>query len=297
MVKKIPIQRFPWITLHRMKKKNHQMKNILRHKLTRAKKEHKKSEKLSKTQSPKTTIPKRLKSRVAVQQIRAKKRKSIRFEEPKSKKDMKEDLEKKVEAKEEEAILLKKIIEDGTSQINPSTSQPTVSVNLTADYLSRYFVTPFATIEERAKESMIAAENKMKHLEKEKTDLEVRVNLELEGKLETVEKENFKTTALEEAKTKDMKIKNLQVEWIDRQAVEDKEVIVGNLRDEVQTILEAMKTVQMKDKKKTSFTQLATQVKGDFENLLKEHRDDFEHFRASLLSETEAPSTSGKSSS
>ncbi|KAL3696287.1 hypothetical protein R1sor_010363 [Riccia sorocarpa] len=146
---------------------------------------------------------------------------------------------------------------------------------------------------EAIKEQKVA-EDRAKQLEKEKTDLEARVK-ELEGKMETISKE--KTAALEEVKTKDKKIKNLQVQWIDLQGVEDKEVILGNLRDAVETILETMKEVPTKEKKMTSFTQLADQVKGDYERVLKEHRDDFELFKASLLSETAAPTTSSRSSS
>ncbi|KAL3688421.1 hypothetical protein R1sor_014730 [Riccia sorocarpa] len=128
---------------------------------------------------------------------------------------------------------------------------------------------------------------------KEKTNVEARVK-ELKAKMETISKE--KTAALEEVKKKDKKINNLQVQWINRQEVEDKDVILGNLRDAFETIYKAMKEVPMKEKKKISFTQLADQVKGDYENLLKEHRGDFELFKTSLLSETAAPTTSGRSS-
>ncbi|KAL3685347.1 hypothetical protein R1sor_003369 [Riccia sorocarpa] len=102
-----------------------------------------------------------------------------------------------------------------------------------------------------------------KHKDVEKASLEDRVK-ELEGKIETIEKE--KASLIEEGKKKDKKIKNLQ-------------------------------EVPAKEKKKISFNQLAEQVKGDYENVLKEHRGDFERFRASLLSETEAPTTSGGKSS
>ncbi|KAL3679912.1 hypothetical protein R1sor_022868 [Riccia sorocarpa] len=125
----------------------------------------------------------------------------------------------------------------------------------------------------------------------EMANLESRVK-ELEGKIETIQKE--KITLIEEGKKKDKKIKKLQVQWIDRQEVEDKEVILGNLRDAVESILGELKEAPAKEKKKIAFTQLAEQVKGDYENVLKEHRDDFERFRTSLLSETEAPTTSGK---
>ncbi|KAL3676696.1 hypothetical protein R1sor_026644 [Riccia sorocarpa] len=183
---------------------------------------------------------------------------------------------------------------EGPSRNFISTPEPTTSVNITADFMSRYFVIPFATIEEvwkklyqnftlgpdhvntmnellkhlkdyaehsgqlmkahqranKAQEDAKAAETKMKEMEKEKTDLEARMK-ELEEKMDVISKE--KEAALEETKTKDMKIQNLQVQWIDRQEVEDKEVIIGNLRDAIQTILDAMKEVPMKDKKKTSF--------------------------------------------
>ncbi|KAL3680042.1 hypothetical protein R1sor_022998 [Riccia sorocarpa] len=208
---------------------------------------------------------------VTGQQMRAKKRKSIRFEEPKAKKALKEDLEKKkAEGKEQKAILLTKILEDGSWEeaLQELHARPnhvnTVNelIKRSKDYEEHSNKIMKAHQEShRAKESMIMAENKTKKLEKEKANLEVRMK-ELKGKLEIVEKE--KTTALKEAKTKDAKIMSLQVQWIDRQEVEDKQMIVGNLRDEVQTILDAMKAVPMKDKKKTSFTQLAAQMKGDY---------------------------------
>ncbi|KAL3690265.1 hypothetical protein R1sor_016574 [Riccia sorocarpa] len=147
---------------------------------------------------------------------------------------------------------------------------------------------------EKAKEDAALALDRVKQLEKEKKDLGARVK-ELEEKTEIVSKE--KETALEGLKTKDTKIRNLQVQWIDRQEVEDKEVIIGSFRDEIQTILDAMKTVPMKDKKKVSFAQLTEQLKGDYDNLLREHREDFEHFKGRFLSDTETPSTSPRSSS
>ncbi|KAL3689022.1 hypothetical protein R1sor_015331 [Riccia sorocarpa] len=207
-----------------------------------------------------------------------------------------------------------------------------------ADYLSRYFVTPFVTLEEVGKKffksftpgpdhlntvnEMIRRSNEWEDLSSKlfkttertnKIEEEKRVALEyakfkdiemenlasrvkeLEGKIETIQKE--KTTLIEEGKKKDKKIKKLQVQWIDRQEVEDKEVILGNLRDAVESIPGELKEIPAKEKKKIAFTQLAEQVKGDYENVLKEHRDDFERFRTSLLSETEAHTTSGRSSS
>ncbi|KAL3678179.1 hypothetical protein R1sor_021135 [Riccia sorocarpa] len=205
--------------------------------------------------------------------MRGKKRKVLRFEESKAKKKTsKEDLEKKkADAEEQEAALLTQIVEDGPSQIHTLTPRPLVSINLTADYLTRYFVTPFVTLEEvgkkfyknftpgpdhlntmnelirrskdyeetsakifkanqraiEAKEDQKEADERVIQLEKEKTNLEARVK-ELKEKMEIISKE--KTASIEDGKKKDKKIKNLQVQWIDCQEVEDKEVILGNLQ-------------------------------------------------------------------
>ncbi|KAL3700636.1 hypothetical protein R1sor_018658 [Riccia sorocarpa] len=231
--------------------------------------------------------------------MRGKKRKVLRFEEAAAKKKASKEEVKKDKAEEEEkegvekeAELLTQIVEDGPSQVHTSTPRPSVSINLTADYLTRYFVTPFQANE--ANEEKKVALEYAKHKEQEKISLEDRVK-KLEGKIETIEKE--KASLVEEDKKKDKKIKNLQVEWIDRQEVKDKEVILGNLRDSVESILATLKEVPAKEKKKICFNQLAEQVKGDYENVLKEHRGDFERFKASLLLETEAPTTSGRKSS
>ncbi|KAL3679636.1 hypothetical protein R1sor_022592 [Riccia sorocarpa] len=294
---------------------------------------------------PSPTSPNYSPDQILVKQMRGKKRKVLRFDEAntkmkasKKKKEVEEEKEEEKDSEEKEAELLTQIVEDGPSQVQTSTPRPSVSINLTADYLTRYFVTPFVTLKEIGKQlfknftpgpdhlnmvnELIRRSNEWqestakvfkaqqraneaneekkvaleyaKHKEQEKISLEDRVK-ELEGKIETIEKE--KTSLIEEAKKKDKKIKNLQVEWIDRQEVEDKEVILGNLRDSVESILATLKEVPAKEKKKISFNQLAEQVKGDYENVLKEHRGDFERFRASLLSETEAPTTSGGKSS
>ncbi|KAL3694642.1 hypothetical protein R1sor_008293 [Riccia sorocarpa] len=270
---------------------------------------------------PSPTSPNYSPDQILVKQMRGKKRKVLRFEETKTKrlasKKKKEEEVQEVEEKEseeKEAELLTQIVEDGPSQVQTSTPRPSVSINLMADYLTRYFVTPFVTLEEvgkklfknftpgpdhlnranEANEEKKVALEYAKHKDVEKASLEDRVK-ELEGKIETIEKE--KASLIEEGKKKDKKIKNLQVEWIDRQEVEDKEVILGNFRDSVEFILKSLKEVPTKEKKKISFNQLAEQVKGDYENVLKEHRGDFERFRASLLSETEAPTTSGGKSS
>ncbi|KAL3679291.1 hypothetical protein R1sor_022247 [Riccia sorocarpa] len=283
---------------------------------------------------PSPTSPNYSPDQIVVKQMRGKKRKVLRLEAEASKKKASKEEVKKDKAEEEEkegvekdAELLTQIVEDEPSQVHTSTPRPSVSINLTADYLTRYFVTPFVTLEEigkkfyknftpgpnhlntvnelirrsnewqeskakvfktqqranESKEEQRVAAEYAKYMEKEKERFEAQVK-ELEGKIETIEKE--KTTLIEEGKKKDKKIKNLQVEWIDRQEVEDKEVILGNLRDSVESILAALKEVPAKDKKKIFFNQLAEQVKGDYENVLNEHRGDFERFRASLLSET-----------
>ncbi|KAL3685345.1 hypothetical protein R1sor_003367 [Riccia sorocarpa] len=257
---------------------------------------------------PSPTSPNYSPDQILVKQMRGKKCKVLRFEETKTKRFRLRPLDLRY---------------------------PSI---LTADYLTRYFVTPFVTLEEvgkklfknftpgpdhlnvvnklikrsnewqesnaklfkaqqranEANEEKKVALEYTKHKDVEKASLEDRVK-ELEGKIETIEKE--KASLIEEGKKKDKKIKNLQVEWIDRQEIEDKEVILGNLRDSVELILTSLKEVPAKEKKKISFNQLAEQVKGDYENVLKEHRGDFERFRASLLSETEAPTTSGGKSS
>ncbi|KAL3686426.1 hypothetical protein R1sor_009000 [Riccia sorocarpa] len=92
--------------------------------------------------------------------MRGRKRKVLRFEEPntkreasKKKKDVEEEEVEEKEYEEKEAELLTQIVEDGPSQVHTSTPRPSVSINLTADYLTRYFVTPFVTLEEVGKKS------------------------------------------------------------------------------------------------------------------------------------------------
>ncbi|KAL3701653.1 hypothetical protein R1sor_019675 [Riccia sorocarpa] len=296
---------------------------------------------------PSPTSPNYSPDEIPVQQMRGKKRKGkvLCFEETKTKrlaskkkKEVEEEEIEEKEAEEKEAELLTQIVEDGPSRVHTSTPRTSVSINLIADYMSRYFVTPFVTLEEVGKKfftsftpgpdhlntvnelirrsnewedlssklfkttertNKIEEEKRValeyaKHKDNEIVNLKSRVK-ELEGKIETIQKE--KTTLIEEGKKKDKKIKKLQVQWIDRQEVEDKEVILGNLRDAVESILGELKEAPAKEKKKIAFTQLAEQVKGDYENVLKEHRDDFERFRTSLLSEIVAPTTSDRSSS
>ncbi|KAL3677885.1 hypothetical protein R1sor_020841 [Riccia sorocarpa] len=302
-----------------------------------------------KSPPPSPTSPNYSPDQIVAKPMRRKKRKVIRFGEMVAKKKASKETSKeevnKDNAREEEsegvekkAELLTQIIEDGPSQVHTSTPRPSVSINLTAYYLSRYFVTPFATLEEigkkfyknftpgpdhlntvnelvkRLKEweeltpklfkatqrTKTAEEEKRVALEYEKLKDQEKASLEdrvkkLEGKVEAIEKE--KVSLVEEGKKKDKKIKNLQVQWIARQEVEDKEVILGNLRDAVKTILANLKETPAKEKKKIAFAQLAEQVKGDYETVLKKHRNDFERFRTSLLSETAALSTSGGKSS
>ncbi|KAL3693769.1 hypothetical protein R1sor_007420 [Riccia sorocarpa] len=71
-----------------------------------------------------------------------------------------------------------------------------------------------------ANEEQKKGEERAKQLEKEKTSLDARMK-ELEEKMDTISKE--KTVLIEDGKKKDKKIKNLQVQWIDRQEVKDKE--------------------------------------------------------------------------
>ncbi|KAL3677889.1 hypothetical protein R1sor_020845 [Riccia sorocarpa] len=261
---------------------------------------------------PSPTSPNYSPDQIVAKPMRGKKQKVLRFRETVAKKKAlketsKEEVnkdkaeEEESEGMEKEAELLTQIIEDGPSQVHTSTPRPSVSINLIADYLSRYFEELTPKLFKATQRTKTAEEEKRVALEyaklkdQEKASLEDRVK-ELEGKVEAIEKE--KVFLVEEGKKKDKKIKNLQVQWIARQEVEDKEVILGNLRDAVETILANLKETPAKEKKKIAFAQLTEQVKGDYETVLEEHRDDFERFRTSLLSETAVPSTSrGKSSS
>ncbi|KAL3677169.1 hypothetical protein R1sor_027117 [Riccia sorocarpa] len=256
---------------------------------------------------PSPTSPNYSPDQILVKQMRGKKRKVLRFEETKTKrlalKKKKEDEVQEVEEKEsedKEAELLTQIVEDGPSQVQTSTFGIHQFDGRLPDGRSNEWQESNAKLFKAQQRANEANEEKKveleyaKHKDVEKASLEDCVK-ELEEKIEMIEKE--KTNLITEGKKKDKKIKNLQVEWIDRQEVEDKEVILGNLRDAVESILGTLKETPAKEKKKTSFTQLAEQVKGDYENVLKEHCDDFERFRTSLLSDTEAPTTSGRSSS
>ncbi|KAL3679913.1 hypothetical protein R1sor_022869 [Riccia sorocarpa] len=109
---------------------------------------------------PSPTSPNYSPGEIVVKQMRGKKRKGkvLRFEETKTKrlaskkkKEVEEHESEEKESEVKEAELLTQIVEDGPSQVHTSTPRPSVSINLTADYLSRYFVTPFATLEEVGK--------------------------------------------------------------------------------------------------------------------------------------------------
>ncbi|KAL3692466.1 hypothetical protein R1sor_006117 [Riccia sorocarpa] len=138
-------------------------------------------------------------------------------------------------------------------------------------------------------------------LEKDKKELQdiVKMKDERMKKLES-EFEALKIAKAaqdEELKVKDTKITNLQVQWIERREVEEKEAAIGSLRDSLKEIYEAMKTeFPSKKEKKSRLQKLADRTKGDYEGILREYRDDFGEFKRRLLSKTDAPTTSGRSS-
>ncbi|KAL3678543.1 hypothetical protein R1sor_021499 [Riccia sorocarpa] len=138
-------------------------------------------------------------------------------------------------------------------------------------------------------------------LEKDKKELQDVVKMKdehmkkLESEFEALK--IAKAAQDEEMKAKDTKITNLQVQWIERREVEEKEAAIGSLRDSLKEIYEAMKTeFPSKDEKKSRLQKLADRTKGDYEGILREYRDDFGEFKRHLLSKIDAPTTSGRSS-
>ncbi|KAL3678546.1 hypothetical protein R1sor_021502 [Riccia sorocarpa] len=144
-------------------------------------------------------------------------------------------------------------------------------------------------------------EDTIDRLEKDKKELQDVVKTKdehmkkLESEFEALK--IAKATQDEEMKAKDTKITNLQVQWIERREVEEKDAAIGSLRDSLKEIYEAMKTdFPSKDEKKSRLQKLADRTKRDYEGILREYRDDFGEFKRRLLSKTDAPTTSGRSS-
>ncbi|KAL3684194.1 hypothetical protein R1sor_002216 [Riccia sorocarpa] len=153
----------------------------------------------------------------------------------------------------------------------------------------------------KGNETIEEHEDTIDELEKDKKELQdmVKTKDERLKKLES-EFEALKiaeTAQDEELKVKDTKITNLQVQWIERREVEEKEAAIGSFRDSLKEIYETMKAeYPSKEEKKSRLMQLADRTKGNYEGILREYRDDFGEFKRRLLSKTDAPTTSGRSS-
>ncbi|KAL3691533.1 hypothetical protein R1sor_005184 [Riccia sorocarpa] len=193
---------------------------------------------------------------------------------------------------------------------------------MTAENLTKYLLQTFALVEAEGRLQYHKFEADPDHLnaatelirmarifnENTATEMKLRTTLhkqkeqmkderlkKLESEFETLK--IVKAAQDEEPKAKDTKITNLQVQWIDRREVEEKEAAIGGLRDALKEIYEAMKAeYPSKEEKKSRLMKLADQTKGDYEGILREYCDDFGEFKRRLLLKTDAPTTSGKSS-
>ncbi|KAL3702394.1 hypothetical protein R1sor_020416 [Riccia sorocarpa] len=140
----------------------------------------------------------------------------------------------------------------------------------------------------KANETIEEHEDTIDGLEKDKKELQdiVKTKDERLKKLES-EFEALKIAKAaqdEELKAKDTKITNLQVQWIERREVEEKEAAIGSLRDALNEIYEAMKTeFPSKEEKKSRLLKLADRMKRDYEGILREYRDDFGEFSAAYF--------------
>ncbi|KAL3692481.1 hypothetical protein R1sor_006132 [Riccia sorocarpa] len=141
---------------------------------------------------------------------------------------------------------------------------------MTVENLAKYLMPTFAAIEEERRLMYRKFEAGPDHLnattelirrarifgENMATKMKLRTNLrkqkeqdivktkderlkKLESEFETLK--IAKTAQDEELKAKDTKITNLQVQWIDRREVEEKEAAIRGLRDALNEIYEAMK--------------------------------------------------------
>ncbi|KAL3692165.1 hypothetical protein R1sor_005816 [Riccia sorocarpa] len=196
-------------------------------------------------------------------------------------------------------------------------TSPSPLCAMIAENLTKYLMPTFAAIEEEGRlmyrkfeagpDHLNAATEIIRRarifdgLEKDKKELQdiVKTKDERMKKLESEFKalKIAKAAQDEELKEKDTKITNLQVQWIDRREVEEKEAAIGSLRDALNEIYETMKTeFPSKEEKKSRLQKLADRTKGDYEGILREYRDDFREFKHRLLLKTNAPTTSGRSS-
>ncbi|KAL3700652.1 hypothetical protein R1sor_018674 [Riccia sorocarpa] len=192
---------------------------------------------------------------------------------------------------------------------------------MTVENMMKYLMPIFAAIEEEGRLMYRKFEVGPDHLnaateiirrarifgENTETEFKLRTNLRKQKEQvrkgnETIEEHEDTIDALEKdkkepqdiVKTKDKRMKKLESEFealkiakaAQDEELKEKDTKITNLQTEFPS----------KEEKKSRLQKLADRTKGDYKSILREYCDDFGEFKRRLLSKTDAPTTSGRSS-